>query len=100
MEDSMEDSMDGKSEMDPRSNGHGGTSCLSVGAERPEPFDPLLKYFAYGHLQPPLQAVSRPFYNLARELAETLPPSSQRTAALQKLLEAKDCAVRAALERW
>jgi hypothetical protein len=34
---------------------------------------------------------------LARELAATLPLSSESTTALRKLLEAKDCAVRAVL---
>ena len=57
----------------------------------------LLQFFAYEHLPPHLQAASKPFGDLARELAATLPANAQRDAALQRLLEAKDCAVRAVL---
>jgi hypothetical protein len=35
--------------------------------------DNLLQFFAYEHLPPHLQAVSKPFGDLARELAKTLP---------------------------
>lgn len=59
--------------------------------------DPILRYFHYAHLPPDLRRMSEPFCNLARELVEFLPRSAERTAALRKLLEAKDCAVRAAL---
>jgi hypothetical protein len=34
---------------------------------------------------------------LAEQIVETLPRNPERTVALRKLLEAKDCAVRAAL---
>lgn len=57
----------------------------------------LLQFFAYEHLPPHLQAVSKPFGDLARELAQTLPRNPESTTALRKLLEAKDCAVRAVL---
>ena len=53
--------------------------------------------FAYEHLPPHLQTVSKPFGDLARELAATLPYNAESTTALRKLLEAKDCAVRAVL---
>lgn len=52
--------------------------------------------FAYAHLPPHLQAISKPFAELAKHLVETIPSSAELTAALRKLLEAKDCAVRAA----
>ncbi|MBV9565004.1 MAG: hypothetical protein JOY90_31835 [Bradyrhizobium sp.] len=55
----------------------------------------LLQFFAYEHLPPHLQAVSKPFGDLARELAGSLPANAESTTALRKLLEAKDCAVRA-----
>ena len=45
-----------------------------------------------------LQAISRPFCELAQQMAETLPSNPETIAMLRKLLEAKDCAVRAALE--
>ncbi|ETR78877.1 hypothetical protein X566_15365 [Afipia sp. P52-10] len=59
--------------------------------------EPLLQFFAYEHLQPNLQQHSKPFSDLAQTLCETLPRNSERTSALRKLLEAKDCAVRARL---
>ena len=59
--------------------------------------EPLLQFFAYAHLPAELQAVSRPFGELAEHITVTLPRNPERTVALRKLLEAKDCAVRAAL---
>jgi hypothetical protein len=56
-----------------------------------------LKYFAYDHLPPNLQAISRPFGELAKEVAGRAPDSPETTVALRKLLEAKDAAVRAVL---
>ena len=57
----------------------------------------ILKHFAFEHLPPDLQAVSRPVGELARSMAETLPGDPETTAGLRKLLEAKDCFVRAKL---
>lgn len=59
--------------------------------------EPMLQFFAYEHLPPQLQAISKPFGDLARNMVETLPRNPERTAGLRKLLEAKDCAVRALL---
>jgi hypothetical protein len=59
--------------------------------------DNLLQFFAYEHLPPNLQVVSKPFGDMARELATSLPVNAESTTALRKLLEAKDCAVRAVL---
>jgi len=58
----------------------------------------LLRYFAWEHLPPRLQVVSAPFGRLAAAMAESLPPGPEVTVCLRKLLEAKDCAVRAALD--
>lgn len=55
----------------------------------------LLQFFEFSHLPLHLQAVVQPFAVLARSLAENLPGNPEKTAALRKLLEAKDCAVRA-----
>ncbi len=55
----------------------------------------LLQFFAWTHLPAHLQGVSRPFGLLAEEIANSLPNNTERTTALRKLLEAKDCAVRA-----
>ena len=57
----------------------------------------LTQFFAFEHLPERLQTVSRPFGELAKQLVETLPSNPERTVALRKLLEAKDCAVRALL---
>lgn len=57
--------------------------------------DPMLQFFEYAHLRPELQVVSKPFGDLARLIVEGLPRNPERTVALRKLLEAKDCAVRA-----
>ena len=61
--------------------------------------EPLLQFFAYEHLKPELQTVSKPFCDLAYGITGLLPRNPERTVALRKLLEAKDCAVRAALWR-
>lgn len=55
----------------------------------------ILQFFAYEHLPPHLQAVSKPFGDLARQIVNNLPRNPERTVALRKLLEAKDAAVRA-----
>lgn len=57
----------------------------------------ILQFFAYEHLKPELQVVSKPFGDLAREMAATLPPCAELSTGLRKLLEAKDCAIRAFL---
>lgn len=56
----------------------------------------ILRYFEYEHLPPHLQAVSKPFAELARNMASLL-DGPELTVGLRKLLEAKDCCVRAAL---
>ncbi len=56
-----------------------------------------LQFFKFEHLPPHLQVASRPFAALANHIVQTLPENEQRHLALQKLIEAKDCAVRAAL---
>lgn len=59
--------------------------------------DRMLQWFKYEHLPEKLQAVSKPFGDLATTVVETIEPGPERTVALRKLLEAKDAAVRAAL---
>lgn len=61
--------------------------------------DFLMQFFAYAHLPEHLQAVSKPFGELAEQVHATLPRNPERTVALRKLLEAKDCAVRALLAK-
>lgn len=59
--------------------------------------DNLLQFFAYTHLPAHLQAVSKPFGDLAQQMCAELPRNAESTTAMRKLLEAKDCAVRAVL---
>lgn len=63
----------------------------------PEAPHPLLQFFAYEHLPERLQDISRPFNGLAHQIEASLPNNPEKTVALRKLLEAKDCAVRAVL---
>jgi hypothetical protein len=57
----------------------------------------VLKFFTFAHLPEKLQAVSKPFADLANQVAERAPDSQETMVALRKLLEAKDAAVRAVL---
>lgn len=61
-----------------------------------EPIEPIMQFFSYAHLPEKMQAVSRPFCELAGKVLE-LPRNPERSVALRKLLEAKDAAVRAAI---
>lgn len=56
----------------------------------------LLKFFNYSHLPEPLQTASRQFHDVAWWVAKG-PQNAETVMALRKLLEAKDCAVRAQL---
>lgn len=57
-----------------------------------------IKYFAFSHLPPKLQAVSKPIGELAEKLEALLPDGPEKSAGMRKLLEAKDCFVRCALD--
>jgi translation elongation factor EF-G len=54
----------------------------------------ILKYFAYSHLPERLQQISEPLCNVALWAADEL-DGPELLAGLRKLLEAKDCFVRA-----
>lgn len=59
---------------------------------------PILAFFAYSHLPERLQQISKPFHELAYAAAQTpTKHPAEMAAGLRKLLEAKDCLVRAAL---
>jgi hypothetical protein len=64
-----------------------------------DPEEPILKYFAFAHLPPPLQEVSKAFGELAVKVVAGCCRSAERSVALRKLLEAKDAPVRAALDK-
>ena len=57
----------------------------------------ILKHFEFSHLPPHLQEISGKFHVLAYDLASRL-EGPELTAGLRKLLEAKDCMVRAAVD--
>lgn len=59
--------------------------------------EPLLQFFNYKHLPEEVQYISKTFHALAVFLIEYTPRNPERTVALRKLLESKDCAVRAVL---
>jgi len=55
----------------------------------------VLQFFKYAHLPEHLQEASKPFAELAQQLARI--DNRETVVALRKLLEAKDAAVRALL---
>ena len=57
----------------------------------------IIKYFGYSHLPEHLQKISKPLGELAELMDQTLPDGAEKSAGLRKLLEAKDCFVRANL---
>lgn len=79
-------------------DGHAGyldhTSITSADVKFVET-DHVFQFFGYAHLPERLQAVSRRFYELAEWTFFNIPRNPERTKALNKLLESKDCAVRA-----
>lgn len=60
---------------------------------------PIMRYFSYDHLPEKLQDVSVRFCTLAIFIDNDLPDGAEKSTALRKLLEAKDAAVRAALDK-
>jgi hypothetical protein len=58
----------------------------------------VLKWFEYGHLPEHLAQVSRALADVAFSMADNNEPSAELTTGIRKLLEAKDCFVRAAIE--
>lgn len=58
----------------------------------------LLRYFAFAHLPVHLRPYPSECCRTARYMVEWLPDGSELTAGLRKLLEAKDCFVRAAVD--
>ena len=58
---------------------------------------PILRFFRYNHLTGKAHGTSKPFMELALKMETSLPAGPEKSAGLRKLLEAKDCMVRAAL---
>lgn len=57
----------------------------------------IARYFDFAHLPEPQRDVSAQSYLLAERMINTLPDGPELTTGLRKLLEAKDCFVRASL---
>lgn len=62
------------------------------------PSEKLLTYFNSSHLSKELQSVVAPFQELANQIVLQVPESAEKTVGIRKLLEAKDCIVRASLD--
>ena len=58
---------------------------------------PSMKNFEFAHLPQHLQLISKPICELAGRMNFELPDGPEKDAGLRKLLEAKDCFVRAKL---
>lgn len=56
------------------------------------------KFFKYDHLPAHLQPVSKACAELHDKMEAELPEGPEKTTGLRKLLEAKDCFVRAKLD--
>ena len=57
----------------------------------------MLRWFECGHLDPELQLVVSPIRDAAAIL-DGIPEGPEKAAGMRKLLEAKDCFVRAKIE--
>jgi len=55
------------------------------------------KFFVSNHLPQHLQEVAKPIEELAKLMDESLPDGAEKSAGMRKLLEAKDCFIRAGL---
>lgn len=73
------------------------SDTTSKTTERNKMASPIMKYFNYEHLPEHLQQVSQPIFELAWRIESEIPDSAEKSAGLRKLLEAKDCFVRAKL---
>lgn len=58
----------------------------------------IMRHFAYDHLPTDLRATSMLCNDMAKVMNAQLPDCAEKSAGLRKLLEAKDCFVRAVIE--
>ncbi len=58
----------------------------------------VLRWFSYEHLDGPMRDISKKCHSLAHSMAGEL-DGTELTVGLRKLLESKDCFVRAQLEK-
>jgi hypothetical protein len=85
-----------------------GTSTVGTETERPATVpqskqaegNPIMQYFAFGHLpRGPMQDMSRACCGLAVLVDTNVKAGAEKSAGLRKLLEAKDCFVRAVMSK-
>lgn len=61
--------------------------------------EPMLRHFRFAHLRSErMRVMSMGFAVAALNITENVPGSAERTVALRKLVEAKDCAVRCVID--
>lgn len=65
--------------------------------ERHPATEQVLRWFDFDHLPPDLSVISERTALLAHDMTNELPDGPELTTGLRKLLEAKDCFVRAAV---
>lgn len=74
-------------------------TAVDIALSVDQPTEPLLQFFHHSHLPPnfghSLATVNMMFKALADQIVATMPRNPERTVALRKLVEAKDCVVRA-----
>ena len=58
---------------------------------------PILRFFYYNKFEDRSHSVESNFLDLALTLEEHVPDSAEKSAGLRKLLEARDCFVRATM---
>lgn len=61
------------------------------------PTQRMLRFFEFKHLPAHLQEPSRAMHYVAHKIESEVPDGPEKTAGMRKLLEAKDCFVRALL---
>lgn len=71
-------------------------STMNIGHRHPAT-QQVARFFEFGHLPEPQRRLSAPCYLLAQQMIHELPDGPELTTGLRKLLEAKDCFVRASL---
>ena len=62
-----------------------------------EELNEIVQFFGYTHLPQHLRVISEPCCQLATSMRAELPTNHELIAGMRKLLEAKDCFVRARL---
>jgi len=78
-----------------RSIGLAVTEALEIVDKKPSSPSEIIRWFSYEHLPPHMQEISKPICEMAHKYDRVLPNCAEKSEGLRKLLEAKDCLVRA-----